>query len=239
MSIPLSWGSGYLLGSSAISITRGLYPSLSIEYPTSISNSEHQFHSSQCPKLIPFGSSLNSTTHIAPVPASSPLHLAIPKAQSPLREKALVELTSYHRAQWLAKRPLMDIGRREESSDSILCYNNMAPYSRIKVMANAQGENPSISLNSLHKIRLLKITNKKVHIKGSMRILSETRTSIAFLGKNKNLAINHPINFQFSFTKWVSLVKPGMGQAKHNEPRYELNKIVKDDTLKSIRIKHE
>ena len=61
----------------------------------------------------------------------------------------------------------------------------------------------SISPNSLYMIRLLKITNlkKRRNIKGSLQVLSEARTSRAFLDKSKNLTINHPVNFQFSSTK--------------------------------------
>lgn len=91
------------------------------------------------------------------------------------------------------------MGHRREGGiltpHTLLCYNNTLPYNGIKVVGKAQEKKSSISLNFLYKIRLLKITNKKACIKDSLRILSEAMTSIAFLGKNKNLAINHPINF--------------------------------------------
>lgn len=86
------------------------------------------------------------------------------------------------------------------------------------VVANAQKKKKSsVSLKPLYLTKLLEITNsKKKKKKKLLRAHSEFYLKPRLLQLSlisiKNLAINHPINFQFSLTKWISLVKPGMGE---------------------------
>lgn len=136
LSTPLSWGPANLLGNSAwrylgeISLGsqycyRSIYLYLESHYYFRLS--EHQSHSSQYSKLIPF----NSTTHSSSVPAPpSPLHLDIPKAQFPLREKALIELILLSKGTVTGKETFNGHWERRGNPltpYTLLCYNNTLP----------------------------------------------------------------------------------------------------------------
>lgn len=91
----------------------------------------------------------------------------------------------------------------------MLCDDDTLPRDGVNTVADARGENQTKTTPNTFQLTEFSLyhqalkTNKlrKNSVRGSGRILSEATASTAFLDKNKNLAINHPINFQPSFIK--------------------------------------